>query len=361
MRIAGRAFLPEGPRFAALDADSGDGGDPLDWAFGALGVTDRARYLASLFIDDLADVVRDGIDPRFELSRYGEKLASSAATLRSARRRARRAADAGRPTARRPGARAACAPHAPDVVGLTVPFPGNLYGALRIARVAKAQRPAAKVVLGGGYVNTELRDLGEPRVFDYVDFVTLDDGERPSLASSSTCAACPPRPAVPHLRARGGRGRPASRRRAIADLAPPRHRHADVRRAAARSLPVAVRDAESDAPPVVGRPLEQADRRARLLLEEVHVLRRLARLHRALRAGVRGRHSSTGSRRWSRETGRDRVSLRRRGRAARGAARARGALDRAAGRHHLVGQHPLREDASRPSCARCSRGRAASR
>ena len=72
--------------------------------------------------------------------------------------------------------------HAPDVVGLTVPFPGNLYGALRIARVAKAERPAAKVVLGGGYVNTELRQLGDARVFDACDYITLDDGERPFLA-----------------------------------------------------------------------------------------------------------------------------------------------------------------------------------
>jgi hypothetical protein len=37
-------------------------------------------------------------------------------------------------------------------------------------------------VLGGGFVNTELRELAEPRVFDYFDYVTLDDGERPLLA-----------------------------------------------------------------------------------------------------------------------------------------------------------------------------------
>lgn len=36
-----------------------------------------------------------------------------------------------------------------------------------------------KVVLGGGYANTELRTLAEPRLFDYVDFVSLDDGEAP--------------------------------------------------------------------------------------------------------------------------------------------------------------------------------------
>jgi radical SAM superfamily enzyme YgiQ (UPF0313 family) len=72
--------------------------------------------------------------------------------------------------------------HRPDVVGLTAPFPGNLYGAFRIARAIKAAAPATRVVLGGGYVNTELRELADPRVFDYVDFVTLDDGEAPLLA-----------------------------------------------------------------------------------------------------------------------------------------------------------------------------------
>ena len=179
MRIAGRAFLPEGPRFAALDSEAND--DLLGWAFGELGVTDRARHLASLFVDDLADVIRDGIDPRFELSRYGEKLASSAARfdpLADALDSAPTVVDRMLDDLARDLVRA----HAPDVVGLTVPFPGNLYGALRIARVAKAERPAAKVVLGGGYVNTELRELGDARVFDACDFITLDDGERPFLA-----------------------------------------------------------------------------------------------------------------------------------------------------------------------------------
>ena len=110
LRIAGRAFLPEGPRFARARRRRGDGDEQLAWAFGELGVTDRARHLASLFVDDLADVVREGIDPRFELSRYGEKLAASAATLRSAApRRSTRAPTLVDATARRARARAACA------------------------------------------------------------------------------------------------------------------------------------------------------------------------------------------------------------------------------------------------------------
>ncbi len=178
LRIVGRALLPEGPRFAPLD-DPED--DRLAWAFGELGSTDRARHLASLFVDELADVVREGIDPRFELSRYGEKLAESAASFDAL------AEALGAPPTLVDEMLDALAAeqmraHAPDVVGLTVPFPGNVYGALRIARVVKAEWPSAKVVLGGGYVNTELRQLTDPRVFDTIDYITLDDGERPMLA-----------------------------------------------------------------------------------------------------------------------------------------------------------------------------------
>jgi radical SAM superfamily enzyme YgiQ (UPF0313 family) len=182
LRIVGRDLLPEGPRFAAIEDGPGAGDDdPLAWAFGGLGVSDRAKHLASLYIDDIADVIRDGIAADFELSRYGERLAASAPAFDPLR-------DAleGEPTlidtildelAAELHAR-----HRPDVVGLTVPFPGNLVGALRIARAIKAAAPATRVVLGGGYVNTELRELAEPRLFDYVDYVTLDDGEAPLLA-----------------------------------------------------------------------------------------------------------------------------------------------------------------------------------
>ena len=182
LRIAGRTLLPEGPRFAAIDQGPGAGdNDPLGWAFGGLGVADRAKYLASLYIDDLADAIREGIAPDFELARYGERLAASAPTFDLLRDELE-----GEPnlvddmlddlTAD------LLARHKPDVIGLTVPFPGNVYGALRIARTAKQLAPKTRIVLGGGYVNTELRELADPRVFDYVDFITLDDGEAPLLA-----------------------------------------------------------------------------------------------------------------------------------------------------------------------------------
>jgi radical SAM superfamily enzyme YgiQ (UPF0313 family) len=179
LRIVGRELLPEGPRFAAIAGDGDD--DPLAWAFGGLGVADRAKHLASLYIDDVADVIRDGIAPDFELSRYGERLAASAPTfdpLRDALEDEPTLID----TILDELAAELQARHRPDVIGLTAPFPGNIYGAFRIARTIKALSPSTRAILGGGYVNTELRELSDPRVFDYFDFITVDDGEAPMLA-----------------------------------------------------------------------------------------------------------------------------------------------------------------------------------
>jgi radical SAM superfamily enzyme YgiQ (UPF0313 family) len=184
-RIAGRAFLPEGDRFATLDAyidpDDPEGGDPLAWAFGALGAQDRARHLATLYLNDLADVLRDAVDPRFEFVRYAESLAASQPSFAPLAK-----ALAAPPTlvdrTLQRLALAALEEHRPDVVLLSVPFPGAVYGAFRIAQAIKAAQPDVRIALGGGFVNTELRELAEPEVFDFVDAVTLDAGERPLLA-----------------------------------------------------------------------------------------------------------------------------------------------------------------------------------
>ncbi|MDP2135228.1 MAG: radical SAM protein, partial [Sulfuritalea sp.] len=184
-RIAGRRFLPEGPRFEPLDAyvDPHDeaGGDPLAWAFGALGVTDRARHFATLYLDDVADVLREAADARFEFVRYAESLAQSQASFEPLAQ-ALAAAETLVDRTLRELTLEAVACHAPQVVLISAPFPGNVYGAFRIAQAIKAQDPAIVTLLGGGFVNTELRELAEPRVFDYFDYVTLDDGERPLLA-----------------------------------------------------------------------------------------------------------------------------------------------------------------------------------
>lgn len=181
-RICTRQFLPEGPRFRNLDAFvREDGGDPLAWAFGTLGAQDRAKHLATLYLNDLADAIRDAVDPRFEFARYAESLAKSQPSFDPLAK-----ALSAPPTlvedVLRGLVREAVEKHRPDMVLVSVPFPGCVHGAFRIAQVVKELDPRIATGLGGGFVNTELRELSEPRVFDFFDFATLDDGERPVLA-----------------------------------------------------------------------------------------------------------------------------------------------------------------------------------
>jgi radical SAM superfamily enzyme YgiQ (UPF0313 family) len=181
-RIAGRGYLPEGPRFAALDVYEDDGsGDPLAWAFGALGQQDRARHLATLYLNDIADVLRDAVDERFEFVRYAESLSASQPTFDPLAKALAAAPNLIDDVLRELTCQA-LRKHQPQVVLLSVPFPGAVYAAFRMAQTIKAEFPEVNIVLGGGFVNTELRELSDPRVFDFVDFVTLDAGERPLLA-----------------------------------------------------------------------------------------------------------------------------------------------------------------------------------
>ncbi len=180
-RLVADAFLPRGPRFDSLNVlNESAGGDGLDRAFGSLGLQDRAQHLASLYVDDLADVIRDGIDARFGLARYAERLAASAPSfsplldsLQAEPTLVDRYLDQ--------ITRELLAKHQPDCLGLTIPFPGNVYGAFRMAQVVRQNAPHVKIIFGGGYVNTELRELSDPRVFDFVDYLTFDDGEAPFL------------------------------------------------------------------------------------------------------------------------------------------------------------------------------------
>src|SRR5690606_16518363 len=67
----------------------------------------------------------------------------------------------------------------PKLVCFSVPFPGNLYSAFRCAQYIKSRYPHTKIAMGGGFPNTELRSVSDARVFEFFDFITLDDGELP--------------------------------------------------------------------------------------------------------------------------------------------------------------------------------------
>ena len=171
-KILSRAYLPEGARFQSLQGAYYE-------SFAALEPRVRAQHLASLFLDDLADCFRMGDDPRFEFSRYGEKLAASQPSFDPLL-----AELSAKPTLLDTWlweiAKKLHAQFAPQLIGISAPFSGTVYAALRVGKFFRDQN--VPVVLGGGYPNTELRRLSDPRVFDFVDYITLDDGEKPLLS-----------------------------------------------------------------------------------------------------------------------------------------------------------------------------------
>jgi hypothetical protein len=163
-RILETSFLPRGPALENANLE----------AFGPMGTQDAARHLATLFLQDLVNLVTATLDPGFGLARYQHHLALGAASFDPLHERLQQT------TLVDEALDALCDTITAPIVGLSVPFPGNVYAALRLGRRLKAR--GATVFMGGGYVNTELRDVNEPRLWQYVDALTYDDGEGPLLA-----------------------------------------------------------------------------------------------------------------------------------------------------------------------------------
>ncbi|WP_291138832.1 B12-binding domain-containing radical SAM protein [Flavobacterium sp. UBA7663] len=169
-QICSGNFLPEASRFEQLD--------DMEFAFGSMGMQDKAKHLATLYLEDLSDFIVECIDENFGFSRYAERLGRSAnsfdelynhlqneltfideITIKILKQRIEEVQ--------------------PRLVLISVPFPGNLYSAFRCAQFLKTNYPNIKLSMGGGFPNTELRELKDKRVFEFFDFITLDDGELP--------------------------------------------------------------------------------------------------------------------------------------------------------------------------------------
>ena len=163
-------FLPTASRFHQTD--------DLDWAFGNMGNQDKAKHLATLYLEDLSDLIIECVDEHFGFSRYAERLGRSANTfdeiylylqkeytffdkllIENLEQKINLVQ--------------------PKLVAISIPFPGNLYSAFRCAQWIKKNHPTIKIAFGGGFPNTELRSISDVRVFEFIDFITLDDGELP--------------------------------------------------------------------------------------------------------------------------------------------------------------------------------------
>ncbi|MBK7763581.1 MAG: radical SAM protein [Bacteroidetes bacterium] len=163
-------FLPHASRFAE-QVD-------MHHAFGTMGLQDQAKYLCTMFLEDLSDYLKECLDEHFGFSRYAERLARSANsfdTLYEALQNEPSFIDEILIEILSEKVEKL----QPDLICLSIPFPGNLYSGLRIGQWVKGNTSSTKVVMGGGFPNTELRSLQDKRVFEFVDFICLDDGEAP--------------------------------------------------------------------------------------------------------------------------------------------------------------------------------------
>lgn len=167
-RIAECGFLP-------LFDDKSDT-EEVEWAFGMMGSVEKAKHLCTLYIEELGDLIAEGVDAHFAFARYGEQLGRSASSfdaLYSELTGAERYID----TLMLPLLDTYLKEH--QRVGITIPFPGNLYAALRCGKYIKEHYPHITVIYGGGFVSTELRELSDVRLSEFGDYMVLDDGEFP--------------------------------------------------------------------------------------------------------------------------------------------------------------------------------------
>ena len=137
----------------------------------------EARGLATAVLEDLGDLVSYALDPSFGTVRYGERIAASAshfAPIRAALDSSRLLSSAYGPLL---AAEWEASGGAPDLLLVSIPFPGCLLGALACAGSArKAFGPRTRILFGGGYVSTELRGMLDGGIFDFCDYLCFDSG-----------------------------------------------------------------------------------------------------------------------------------------------------------------------------------------
>ncbi len=166
-------FLPTGHRLVNINPN-------IQWADGVEGIIDKAKHYGTLFVEEIGDFIQANIDEFFAFTKYAEQIGSSASSFDQLDEFLQY-----QPTLIEDEMLNLLEQNieesSPKLVGFTIPFPGNLFAALRCAQFIKQYYPEIKVAFGGGYCNTELRSLTDPRIFEIVDFISLDDGEGPLL------------------------------------------------------------------------------------------------------------------------------------------------------------------------------------
>ena len=209
-------FAPRGSRMENYLSNLAENGrDPT---------VDDMRFLCSFALADLSDYITVAFDPQFSLVRYAESLAVDTRTFSdfeaqinspvmehfykpvlesllteltaaSGGRAFRCSADAPAASLASLSPVAACgaAPiPKPDslLICISIPFAGTFLPALYTARCLKEKLGSSVFIcIGGGFVNTELREASDPALAKYIDAISYDRGYGSYHALLNACHA----------------------------------------------------------------------------------------------------------------------------------------------------------------------------
>lgn len=139
---------------------------------------DDSEVLASLALADIADYITAIFDNNFSLIRYAESAASSDMPFSKIEE-----------ASNSPVMKYFYEPLLKRLLSnyinieektlfcISLPFPGTVTAALFTAKFIKKQcGHNAIIAFGGGFINTELRNTEEKKLFDYIDFISYDRG-----------------------------------------------------------------------------------------------------------------------------------------------------------------------------------------
>ena len=163
-------FAPRGQRMenylAGLDRDP---------------TVDDVRFLCSFALADLADYITAAFDSQFSLVRYAEALTVDTRTFSDFEK----LIDSPvmehfyKPLLNRHAERvsASISKESRTLICISIPFAGTFLPALYTARYLKQKfGDSVFICIGGGFVNTELREARDPALAKYIDAISYDRG-----------------------------------------------------------------------------------------------------------------------------------------------------------------------------------------
>ncbi len=141
-----------------------------DLWFGGL---ERSAYYATYLLNDIVYYIRQNIDSNFQINRYAEKISVFPDFQKIIE------------TINNPPTiiesifltlfEKKIETFQPDLIGFSIPFPGCFYSSIRCAQFIKNKYKHIKIIFGGGFCNTEFNFLKEKKLFQFIDYLVIDD------------------------------------------------------------------------------------------------------------------------------------------------------------------------------------------